>query len=277
MKIIVLSDNNRMAESLESEHGLCVYLETEQFRCLLDVGASDRFIRNAARVGIDLKSVDFVFISHGHADHMGGLPAFMELNKTASVILSKNAVGQKFFSKRNGFHRISLNMDFTPYEDRFVYVESEKELYNQIRIFSADSRKYPLPKANQTLYKDAGEGIESDDFNHELIFTFGTENLFVFTGCAHKGLLNILDSVSMSTGKNIETVMGGFHLPDSDTVRQYETPAEVDAIAQEIKRIYPHTMFFTGHCTGEKTYERLRNQMGNQLNRFYTGYRTGTA
>lgn len=76
MKIIVLSDNRTINSELETEHGLCVYLETEKYKCLLDTGASDIFISNAARLNVDLTDVDYVFISHGHADHTGGLPAF---------------------------------------------------------------------------------------------------------------------------------------------------------------------------------------------------------
>ena len=78
MKIVVLSDNKKTCESFESEHGLSVYIETENQRCLLDVGASDIFIRNAERLGVDIKSVDLLFISHGHADHLGGLLLFLE-------------------------------------------------------------------------------------------------------------------------------------------------------------------------------------------------------
>lgn len=272
MKLVVLSDNHKPDESLESEHGLCIYMETEHCKWLLDTGASDNFIRNAQKLDIDLTEVDYVFISHGHSDHIGGLPAFMELNAKAKIVLSKNVANQKFFSKRNGFHEISPDFDLSDYLERLVYVESEMVFKNEIHVFSTKQHKYPLPKANATLYKDAGNGMELDEFNHELVISFGTDILFVYTGCAHKGLLNILGSISLFPSKRIGYVMGGFHLLDSKMEQKFETKAEIDAIAHELKMEYPQTNFITGHCTGENVYQQLKEQLGMQLDHFYTGY-----
>lgn len=62
MKWIVLSDNRTNDPALETEHGLSVLLQTEKHNILLDTGASDVFMRNAERLGVDLAHVDYVFI-----------------------------------------------------------------------------------------------------------------------------------------------------------------------------------------------------------------------
>ena len=107
MKWTVLSDNRRCDDSLETEHGLSILLETKKHRILLDTGASDVFIRNATHLGIDLSTVDYVFISHGHSDHAEGLKHFMEINDKAKVIVSPDAMSGKFFSKRGNLHGIT--------------------------------------------------------------------------------------------------------------------------------------------------------------------------
>ena len=118
MKWTVLSDNRSSDSHLSTEHGLSILLETEQHKILLDTGASDVFIQNAELLGVNLSDVDYVFISHGHSDHAGGLRYFLEHNPKAKVIVSPEAMSGKFYSKRGNLHSITTEWPEIDEEDR---------------------------------------------------------------------------------------------------------------------------------------------------------------
>jgi 7,8-dihydropterin-6-yl-methyl-4-(beta-D-ribofuranosyl)aminobenzene 5'-phosphate synthase len=271
MRIQILSDNKKLHNILENEHGLCIYIETDNYKCLLDTGASDKFLQNADSLEVDITAIDYVFISHGHSDHIGGLNDFLRINTKAKIVLSKNALTQGFFSNRNGFKNISSKIDIHNIEDRFVFVDSETVFENEIHVFPCQVCCNPLPIANKTLLKKTDNEMIADDFNHELIVCFGCNEMIVYSGCAHCGILNILDSVKQIIGKPISIVLGGFHLLDGYE-GQYETEFEINKLGDDLKLQYPNTKFYTGHCTGENVFQLLKNKLKNKLIQFYTGY-----
>ena len=85
MKITALLENTSEREDMLTEHGLSLYIETQNHTILFDMGQSGLFAKNAAVLGIDLGAVDIAVLSHGHYDHGGGLAVFLEINKTAPV------------------------------------------------------------------------------------------------------------------------------------------------------------------------------------------------
>jgi len=151
MKWTVLVDNRTNDPALETEHGLSIFLETERHHILLDTGASDMLIRNAERTGIDLNTVDYVFISHGHSDHAGGLKHFMAVNETAKVIVSPEAVSGKFFSKRRYLHSITPEWPEISSE-RLLTVEHSGGIADDLYIIARIPQVHPMPKGNLHLF-----------------------------------------------------------------------------------------------------------------------------
>jgi 7,8-dihydropterin-6-yl-methyl-4-(beta-D-ribofuranosyl)aminobenzene 5'-phosphate synthase len=60
-----------------------------------------------------------------------------------------------------------------------------------------------------------------------LIFCLKSDNTILFSGCAHSGVLNILSSFKQFIIKKPGIVIGGFHLPDSNSSRPYETAEDL--------------------------------------------------
>ena len=259
MRWTVLSDNRSYDSCLFTEHGLSVLLQTERHKILLDTGASDVFVRNAEQLGIDLSDVGYVFISHGHSDHAGGLRYFLEHNQNAQVIVSPDAMSGKFFSKRGKLHSITTEWPEIG-EDRLVLIDQTCEILEGLHVIAHIPQKHPMPKGNQNLYiQDADGNYIHDDFRHELaLYVDG----LLFTGCAHSGLENILAACPWP----VHTVVGGFHLLDGQ-----ETDDEIRTLAQRLKANYPKTQFYTSHCTGNNVFEVMKDVMAEQLQSFRCG------
>ena len=249
---------------VQTEHGLSILLDTGHYRILLDTGASDVFIRNAERMGIDLSMVDYVFISHGHSDHAGGLKHLMEKNDKAQVIVSPDAISGKFFSKRRYLHSITTGWP-KGVGERCILIDHTKEVADGLCIIAHIPQNHPMPQGNQHLFVENAEGhYINDDFRHELaLYTDG----LLFTGCAHSGLENILAACPYP----VRTVVGGFHLLDD-----HESQEELTALAKRLTEAYPNTQFYTSHCTGNKVFAILKAIMGNQLHSFSCGTQNNT-
>jgi 7,8-dihydropterin-6-yl-methyl-4-(beta-D-ribofuranosyl)aminobenzene 5'-phosphate synthase len=81
MKVTALIENTHAQgmEHLKTEHGLSLFIEHGDKHVLFDTGASGAFADNAVQLGVDLQTIDFVFLSHHHFDHGGGLRLFLQL------------------------------------------------------------------------------------------------------------------------------------------------------------------------------------------------------
>ena len=259
MKWTVLVDNRSCGGLLETEHGLSVLLETGHHWILLDTGASDMLMRNAERLGKDLSMVDYVFISHGHSDHAGGLKHFMEINKKAKVIVSPDAISGKFYSKRRYLHSITTEWPEIP-QERLLTIEHSGSIGDDIFIIAHIPQIHPMPEGNQHLFVQDSQGqYIQDDFRHELaLYTGG----LLFTGCAHSGLENILAACPFP----VNMVVGGFHLLDN-----HESEAKLSELSYRLEDAYPQTQFYTSHCTGDAVFSILQNVMGDKIHPFSCG------
>ena len=257
MKIYTLMENTTCNETLVCEHGLSLYIEAAGKRILFDAGQTGAFADNAEKMGIDLSQVDICILSHGHYDHGGGLKRFLEVNDHAPIYVSRHAFGDYY----NGEEKyIGLDWELLN-EERITFVRDNLTLTEQLSLHACSG--FPQPYYTdaygmQTKHKDA---LEVDDFRHEMYLLIRDgERRIIVSGCSHRGVMNI------KTWFAPDVFIGGFHLmkldPEKEATRLKFTAMEL---------LKKETVYYTGHCTGEKQYEALKTHMGDRLHRLSTG------
>lgn len=250
MKIVTLMENTSCRDDLCFEHGLSLYLETENHKILFDAGQSAAFADNAESLGVDLHNVDFAVLSHGHYDHSGGLGKFLEINETAPVYVSRYAF-EPHYESDGRYVGVDPALQDSP---RIRYVAEKTALAEGITLYRLDTA--PMDTAG-LLVEENGKRIP-DDFRHEqyLLLEEAGKHILI-SGCSHKGILNIVDAFRP------DILIGGFH---------FMKITEEEKLAEAARKLLEYgTVYYTGHCTGQKQYDYLKALMGDRLHYIATG------
>ena len=139
----------------------------------------------------------------------------------------------------------------------------------EISLFTDIKGRRFYPQSNLQLSQKVNGIHVQDLFEHEqclVIHSQGHEVLL--SGCAHNGILNILDRYQQIYHSLPDHVISGFHMMKKTEYTQEEIQTICDT-ARELKK-YP-SRFYTGHCTGQKAIDLMKPIMGDQLTAIYSG------
>lgn len=265
MRIVTLVENTEGGSGCIAEHGLCIYIETQKHKLLMDSGQTDACVKNAQKLGIDLSAVDTLILSHGHYEHSGGILPFSKLNGKARIIMHAKAPEPHY----NMDKYIGIDKDILKLPD-IEFIENDKTLDDELFLFTSVTGRRCFPKGNLRLkmIKD-GEKV-CDDFSHELFLVISQcGKKFLLSGCAHNGILNILDRYKEIFGSFPDHVISGFHMMKREGEHDEDEIAVIRQTAAELSRL--DTVFYSGHCTGQPAFDIMKSIMGDKLRAIHSG------
>jgi 7,8-dihydropterin-6-yl-methyl-4-(beta-D-ribofuranosyl)aminobenzene 5'-phosphate synthase len=270
----ILCDNNIGRMDFLGEHGFAALIEHDGRRYLFDTGQGHTLPHNVQRGGIALKGIAAIFLSHGHFDHTGGLAWVLEqtgpVNVTAHPAvferhlarLSPDPSAEPLYigppQPREALEAAGASFDFR---------EATAEIAPGLHFITGYDRKPDQTPGDRQLLLAQGQDLVPDPIAEDANLLLETPSGPVLVlGCAHGGVLNILDHVREKLGvERLHAVLGGTHL-------MFYAPDQIQAVidsfeAFQVKRVG------VSHCTGPQAGMILARHFGERFQQASAGSR----
>ena len=267
-KVTILYDAFGESKELTKDWGFSAFVEHNGKRILFDTGNDATiFEHNVNALGVDLTKLDFVVISHRHADHTTGLRYVLKVNPNVTVYVPADG-GNGFGGPR--FPAAFLRPDESlPAKMRYFGGTDPEhfawgKLYDTGNFVLVDRLTEVSPGI--FLVRSVSQKKGTLELPELTLAIKRPNGLLLVDGCSHAGVEAILEAAS-AVDPRTEVVFGGFHL--------VTTPVEeIDTLTQELKAKWKVQKIAPGHCTGEPAFARLKKAFGDDY--VYAGLGTKT-
>src|SRR5207248_107320 len=264
-QITILYDAFGADPSMSKDWGFSALVEVAGKRILFDTGNdAGIFAANVKAKGVDLKTLDFVVLSHRHSDHMAGLNYVLSVNPTVKIYAPKEGFGIYGSSLPSSFYRKneSLPPEMRYYGGKPPEVMKFGTAWQGANIELVDKTTEIAPGI--TLMALVSDAPGTKELKELSLAVNTADGVVLVVGCAHPGVEKIVEATTAINPK-IRLIAGGFHLvvaPDEVIARAVATLKDTF----KVENIAP------GHCTGEPTFAALKQAYGDRY--LYAGVGT---
>ena len=255
-------------EQLRAEHGyslsLTVHGNGGSDKLLYDAGLSrDSMVHNLDVLGLEPSEYRAVILSHGHADHHGGLEGlFNRVRRSMPLVLHPHAWRERKVVFPNG-EEIRMPPPSSQDLDREGWQIVEEQgpsmmLDNSVLVTGQIERVTDFEKGFPLQHVQTDEGWEPDTWiwdDQAVVVNVRGKGLVVLSSCSHSGVINVLRHVRRVTGVDrIHGFVGGLHLTGG--LFQSIIPDTI----QELVALSPD-LIVAGHCTGSQAVHAVANAL----------------
>jgi len=251
MELTVLVDNNSLIDRyFLAEPGLSFHINDDGHELLFDTGYSDIFIQNSLKMGLDLRAVKDVVISHGHLDHTWGLePYIRRLNEAQFEDMGRLrprlvAHPEAFASVLGeGASEFGCQLSLDKLSKHFeLHLSAEPlEITPNLLWLGEIPRKMDFENLQSLGRKEGSSGGDLVPDDSALVYK-SSKGLIVITGCSHAGICNIVEyAKEICKESRVVDIIGGLHLMNPD-------PRQLAGTLQYIKDLKLGALHAC-HCT----------------------------
>lgn len=228
LTITVVYDNRSFDSRLKTAWGYSALVECRGHTLLFDTGGdTPTLLRNMKILGIDPAQIQSLVLSHNHNDHIGGLSGLLKTGVHPTVYLLPSFPTR--FKRSVG--RLTGIPEVTPGKSLAAGLYTTGEMNNRI--------------AEQSLVIQTSRG------------------LVIVTGCAHPGIVKIIERAKDLFNAPVHLVMGGFHLRSKNKTEM--TAILADFCRLGVEKVAP------SHCTGDKAVVMFTEEYGENYIQSGTG------
>lgn len=258
-------DGKILLDTLVAEHGLSLLVSVwrgeKKHTILMDTGFTGiALLHNAELLGVDLKEIEILVLSHFHMDHTGALARFLDgMGRPVPLVLHPDAfLFPRFLVLKDGtreeFPRTLVRSELEARGIPIVESKAPVSLAEGTVLVSGEvERSTEFEKGMPNAYLEREGRVEKDPMHDDqaIVMHLKGKGLVVISGCSHAGIINTVLHARKITGVvRIYGVLGGFHLP---------WPAYEDKVAPTIRALgeIKPAVLVPMHCTGWKSIHRI--------------------